>query len=328
MRTANTLTILEPHATGEYPVDGAPTESDTDISPQGNVIEAYQPPFGTTFENSWWRLQRKANITGVPIACFPPIDRERVYFEDRPTVHIDLATPDTRHREPEPGVVLLDACKARNETVLTQLAEYKVRIGTGHSLGALVISLMQLAGEQTDEAPFDYLELVDGFNFSAPEGPIKGYWHFGSYTITDSVVQALKRKQEALKPETRPVIDPESSLALAGDFSVIRGMRNAHDMMRSDASAKYPMKLARTSTVGMHVVALTHGLSGSEKQARAYLGQIEVARRAADEGRSIPGASVTPRLQRGWHSDLVDSNKMAELFGITLGLAVQTPRAA
>ena len=267
-----------------------------------DTVGLYPLMFTGTIENSADRMQVVADQVGIPLLITDSLEQKRRMI-------FDMKARDA-HR---PGPNFADASKRRVEEMLPKLDGFKNRVGIGHSLGSVVITGMQRYGEAK---PFSIVELCDGFNVSR-----LGYIGFSLYQARDAVRARIMNHRQSVPPIRRH--DWSEYHDGHNETSILRKMYNLGELMGGAESEAGALALAGDADLPLHVIGLTHGLSGSHRRhLMPFKAEIENARARAVQ-QSNPDKPPVPfvfTVEDLWHSDILKPSVIAPNLARTLAM--------
>ena len=277
------------------------------VTPRDDLVAVHALPHNARVDNTGDFLLDLANRTGLVILSGDFFGQNETELYGRP---VKAAL------KPYGADGFRDTARRHAAQILTLLEKYpgKKVIGLGESLGATAIDGMQEYGE---EAPFDAMQLADGFNWREP-GPSK--LGFLTYTVLDAIIQ----KCRGLTPTGRAehVHIPEY------DWSAYTGPRvkpyldnvdDLEELMRSSESHSLAFAMAMRCDLPLHLVGYTFGLSGTALALRECFEQYQGLRDFYGQEVAHP-APLKPTIERGGHSTLRLPTRVAENVLTTMGL--------
>jgi|GEM_PF-5013063 len=257
----------------------------------------YPYTFNATPANSGERLQTLANMAGFTIYAADFMGQETGEIFGLPA------------REAlKPGNNFAKTCRQQAEFLADTVfaSDYSVRIGIGDSLGVTSITGIH-AHAQDIPTIFSALQLRDGFNLRlGQQRSALAYASFVGYQLADTLQARLPSKFEAVEL-SKLSDDSEIAERHGKPISVIDNMRNLGEIMQQDEGLRGTVYAATDTSLAVHTVGLKHGLSGRRSTVAKFFDTLHLVRSATAERElgSAPAELVT-RIEKGWHSDILD----------------------
>ncbi len=282
------------------------------VAVRDDVVGLFPYPFNGNIANTGDRLQEIVNRTGIVLVV------GEILLQDTKTLH-GMPAEDALRR----GSHFRSTCRWQAERVLREVERYSSAkvIGIGHSLGSVAVSGMQRYGETP---PFDCVELADGFNLRQN----------GRYAVAGFLAYQARDKAQQLAHRMLGEDTTQSDSLPKNDWSIytqpqVKGVfdkiRDLADIMISDEGRDGAETLAANTSLPMHVIGYSKGLSGSAEQLARFLDGLVDLRQAAalGTGRSAskPPAPLETVIMKGWHSALLNPD-IAVNIRRTIDLAV------
>lgn len=288
-----------------------------------DTIGIYPMTFGGNIENSYDRIRAAAELVGHSILL--------VELTGQDGLNINGMAP----RDALAPKKLRETSRYFTNEMAPLIEEYPVRLGIGHSSGAILTAAMVIHGgshfgDSRKERVFNGVNLTDGINlrsrFEGTQFAITGYTGYLAYQAKDMLLQAIPFTDD--KAEVPARYDPDVHGLPPDSPSLITNMRNVGELMRSQTSKNTAIALARLTSVPLYSVGLNHGLSGPRDRVESFHISLQLARQQAAKSRlrvyaDNPVAPLRTEMATGWHSRLMNPKFVAQQLKTTRDMAVE-----